>query len=148
MSRDYNRVIIYGNLVKDPEVKTFEDGSKSATVIVASTHSWKDQSGNKHEKTSFIECRASKGKAEVLANNFKKGRPILIEGRLEQDRWVDKETQKNMSKLRVVVEDIRFTDPKSKWDTTSKTDEIEETNNVSEENYDYIENSIDNGDRV
>lgn len=139
MNRDYNRVIIYGNLVKDPEIKTFEDGSKAASIVVASTRSWQDETGTKHEKTSFIECRASKGRADILANNFYKGRPILIEGRLEQDRWVDKETQKKMSKLRVVIEDIRFTDPKSKWDNSDK----KEVSNGDDINAAFDDDTVD-----
>lgn len=125
MNRDFNRVIIYGNLVKDPETKTFEDGSKVTSIVIAQTREWKDAQGTEHKKTSFIECRANKGRSDILSNNFKKGRPILIEGHLEQDRWEDKETNKKMSKLRVIIDDIRFTDPKSKWEDASKCDGID-----------------------
>lgn len=110
-----NRVILKGNLAQDPESKE-HNGTKITNFVVAVNRTWKGPEGEKGEEVSFIDCSAFGGRAKAIADYFHKGRPIFVEGRLRQEKWVDKETGKNQSRIRVVVENFEFVDSK-------KTDE-------------------------
>lgn len=103
-----NIAIIKGNLTRDPELKFTQGGSSIANFSVAVNRKWKDPAGNEKEEVAFIEVTAFGKTAETIAQYFKKGRPILLEGRLKQDTWDDKQTGQKRSKLYVVLERFEF----------------------------------------
>ena len=106
----YNRVILMGHLTRDPELKELQNGSV-CNFGIAVNESWKDKSGEKQERVTFVDCTAWNGTGEAIAKYLEKGRAIHIEGRLQQDQWEDKDGQKR-SKLKVVVESFQFADSK------------------------------------
>ncbi|MCL1929820.1 single-stranded DNA-binding protein [Candidatus Saccharibacteria bacterium] len=104
----FNKVILLGNLTRDPETRSTSGGASVTNFSVAVNESWVDKSGEKQERTSFIECEAWGQRGETIAKYFTKGRQILVEGRLRQDTWEDKDTGKNRSAIRVAVDSFSF----------------------------------------
>jgi single-strand DNA-binding protein len=106
----YNRVILAGNLTRDPELRYTPKGTAVADLSLAVNRTWKDESGQSQEEVTFIDVTAFARSAEVIAQYLKKGRPILIEGRLRMEKWDDKQTGQKRSKLSVVLESFQFLD--------------------------------------
>jgi single-strand DNA-binding protein len=97
MSGSLNKATIIGNLGKDPEIKSFQNGGKVANLTVATSESWKDkESGERKERTEWHRvCIVNPGLVEVAQKYLKKGAKVYIEGRLETRSWKDKETGKD-----------------------------------------------------
>lgn len=106
-----NRVMLMGNLTRDPELRYTPSNTAVAQIGLAINHRWKDQSGEQREEVTFIDCEAWGRTAEVLNQYLRKGRPVYVEGRLKLDQWQDKEGN-SRSKLKVVVETFQFIDSK------------------------------------
>ena len=103
-----NKVMLMGNLTRDPEIKYTPKGTAIANFGIAINRVFTPEGGEKREEVTFIDLEAWGRTAEVIGEYFKKGRPIFIEGRLKLDQWDDKTTGKKMSKLRVVVDSFEF----------------------------------------
>ena len=103
-----NKVMLMGNLTRDPEIKYTPKGTAIANFGIAVNRTYTHEGGEKREEVTFIDLEAFGRTAEIIGEYFKKGRPIFIEGRLKLDQWDDKTTGKKMSKLRVVVESFEF----------------------------------------
>ena len=103
-----NKVMLMGNLTRDPEIKYTPKGTAIANFGIAVNRTYTPEGGEKREEVTFIDLEAFGRTAEVIGEYFKKGRPIFIEGRLKLDQWDDKTTGKKMSKLRVVVDSFEF----------------------------------------
>jgi single-strand DNA-binding protein len=108
----FNKVIIAGNLTRDPELRYTPKGTAIASFGMAINRKWKSESGETKEEVAFVDVEAWDRQAEVVAQYFKKGRPILVEGRLKFDQWEDKNTHQKQSKLRVRLESFSFIDTK------------------------------------
>ena len=108
----YNRVILAGNLTRDPELRYTPKGTAIARVGLAVNRTWKSETGETKEEVTFVDVDAFGRQAEVIAQYMKKGRPLLLEGRLKLDQWEDKNTHQKQSKLRVVLESFSFIDSK------------------------------------
>ena len=106
----FNRVILAGNLTRDPELRYTPKGSAVVKITLAVNRVWKDESGESKEEVSFIDVEAWNRPAEVIAQYMRKGRPLLVEGRLKQDTWEDKNTHQKQSKLKVVLDGFTFID--------------------------------------
>jgi single-strand DNA-binding protein len=106
----FNRVIIAGNLTRDPELRYTPKGTAVAHITLAVSRTWKSETGESKEEVSFVDVDAWARQAEVIAQYMKKGRPLLVEGRLKQDTWEDKNTHQKQSKLKVVLEGFTFID--------------------------------------
>lgn len=104
----FNKVILMGNLTRTPELRTIPSGTQVTDITLAVNENFTDSSGQKQERTSFVDITVWGKRAEVLCRWKKKGEPLLVEGRLQQDKWVDKETGKNRSKLKVVCDNFTF----------------------------------------
>lgn len=86
-----NKVILIGNLGKDPETRFMSNGDAVTNITVATTDTWKDKQGEKQEKTEWHRVTFYRNLAEIVGKYLKKGAPIYIEGRLETRKWTDKE---------------------------------------------------------
>src|SRR5437667_4217438 len=106
----FNKVILAGNLTRDPELRYTPKGTAIAKLGMAINRTWKNEAGETKEEVTFVDVDAFGRTAEVIAQYFKKGRPILMEGRLKLDQWEDKNTHQKQSKLRVVLESFQFLD--------------------------------------
>jgi single-strand DNA-binding protein len=116
MSMSYNRSIIAGNLTRDPQTRFLANEKCVCSFTVANTRRF-TVAGEKREETAFVDCEAWGKTAEIIGRFFTKSKPILVEGRLKQDNWDDKDTGKKRSKLVVVVDSFDFV-PDGKRDTT------------------------------
>ena len=106
----FNRVILAGNLTRDPELRYTPKGLAIAKIGLAINRTWKNEAGETKEEVTFVDVDSFGRQAEVIAQYFRKGRPILIEGRLRLDQWDDKQTGQKRSKLGVVLEGFSFVD--------------------------------------
>src|SRR5262245_35129878 len=97
---NYNKVILIGNLTRDPELRYTPKGVAIAKIGLAINRNWRDaNSGELKEEVTFVDVDAFGKQAETLSNYMKKGRPIMIEGRLRLDTWEDKQTNQKRSRL-------------------------------------------------
>jgi single-strand DNA-binding protein len=105
-----NKVMIMGNLTRDPELRYTPSNMPVCQLGVAVNRRWTDRNTNEQrEETTFIDCDAFGRTAEVLSQYLRKGRPVYLEGRLKLDQWEDQQGNKR-SKLKVVVETFQFID--------------------------------------
>jgi len=104
----YCKVLIIGNITRQPEVRYLPAGTAICEFSVAVNEQWKAENGEKREKTTFVDCKCWAKRGEVIAEHFKKGDPIFVEGRLTQETWDDKATGAKRSKLTVTVDDFKF----------------------------------------
>jgi single-strand DNA-binding protein len=109
---NFNKVILAGNLTRDPELRYTPKGTAIAKFGLAINRTWKTETGETKEEVTFVDVDAFGRQAEVVAQYMKKGRPFLVEGRLKLDQWEDKNTHQKQSKLKVVLEGFSFIDTK------------------------------------
>ena len=103
-----NKATLIGRLVRDPEVRTTTSGQSVTNISVATSFSWKDQSGQKQEKAEYHNVVAWGKQGEVIAQYFVKGQEIYLEGRLETRSWDDQESGKKMYRTEIVLEKFEF----------------------------------------
>jgi single-strand DNA-binding protein len=106
MARGVNKVILMGNLGKDPELKSTPSGMNIATFSLATTERAKDKEGNWQDRTEWHNIKAFGRTAEVAGQYLKKGRTVYIEGRIHNDSWDDKETGQKKYRTEIIVNDL------------------------------------------
>lgn len=104
----FNKVLLMGNLTRDPEVRYTPKGTAIANIGLAVNRVWTSESGEKKEEVTFVDIEVWGRQAETMGQYLSKGRPLFIEGRLKLDSWDDKETGQKRSKLKVVCETFQF----------------------------------------
>jgi single-strand DNA-binding protein len=104
----FNKVILLGNLTRDPEVRYTPKGSAVCDLGVAVNRQYTLDSGEKREEVTYVDVVLWARLAEIAGEYLKKGRPIFIEGRLQMDTWDDKQTGQKRSKLRVIGETMQL----------------------------------------
>src|SRR3954463_11945078 len=104
----FNKVILLGNLTRDPEVRYTPKGSAVADLGIAVNRQYTLENGEKREEVTFVDVTFWGRTAEVAGEYLKKGRPVFIEGRLQLDTWDDKQSGQKRSKLRVVAEGMQL----------------------------------------
>lgn len=107
---NFNKVILLGNLTRDPELRYTPKGTAVVKLGMAINRTWKDDSGASKEEVTFVDVDAFGRQAEVLAQYVRKGRPLFVEGRLRLESWDDKQTGQKRSKMGVVLEAFQFVD--------------------------------------
>ena len=103
-----NKVMLIGNLTRDPELRYTPKGTAVADIGMAINRVWNNEAGQKQEETTFVDVTLWGRQAELAEKYLGKGRGVYIEGRLQLDTWDDKETGKKRSKLKVVGENLQF----------------------------------------
>ncbi|MEJ7595809.1 MAG: single-stranded DNA-binding protein [Planctomycetaceae bacterium] len=105
----FNKVILVGNLTRDPEVRYIPSGTAVCDISLAVNSQWTDRKTNERkEEVTFVEVTLWGRTAEIAGEYLAKGRPVLIEGRLSLDSWEDKETGQKRSKLKVVADGMQL----------------------------------------
>src|SRR6478735_4935128 len=104
MARSINQVILMGRLTRDPEMRTTTTGKSIASFSIAVDR------GGQDDQADFFEVTAWEKLGELVSQYLSKGRRCLVQGRLRQDSWDDKETGKKRSKVEVVATDVTFLD--------------------------------------
>src|SRR5215207_1145566 len=104
----FNRVLLMGNLTRDPQLKYLPSQTAVAEFGLACNRKFRTANGEDREEVTFVDVSAFGKQAEVINQYMNKGKPIFIEGRLKYDQWEDKQGGGKRSKLTVVVENFQF----------------------------------------
>lgn len=104
---NYNKVILVGNLTRDPQLSYLPSQTPVVEIGLAINRRWRGQDAQQREETCFVDCRAYGKQAETMNQYLSKGRPVLIEGRLQLDTWQAQDGTRR-SKHRVIVERFQF----------------------------------------
>lgn len=104
---NFNKVIIVGNLTRDPEVRVTPQGLTICKLALAVNRNYRTANGEDQEETTYVDVDAFGKPAEIIAKYMGKGRPLLVEGRLKTDSWTNQAGEKR-SKLKVVLENFQF----------------------------------------
>lgn len=104
----FNKVILLGNLTRDPEVRYTPKGSAVCDLGLAVNRNYTLENGEKREEVTFVDVVLWARLAEIAGEYLKKGRPVFIEGRLQMDSWDDKQTGQKRTKIRVVGETMQL----------------------------------------
>jgi single-strand DNA-binding protein len=109
MARGVNKVILIGNLGKDPEVRYTPGGAAVVSFSIATTESWKDkQSGEKVEKTEWHNITAFGKLAEICGEYLKKGSQVYVEGRIQTDKYQDKQTGQDRYSTKIIINEMQM----------------------------------------
>ena len=108
MAKGFNKVILMGNLTRDPEMRTTPNGQNVTNFSLAVNRTWRGNDGEQQEAVSYIDCVAWGKAGEILNQYLNKGSAVLVSGRLDQRSWDDKDSGQKRSKIEVVVEDFNF----------------------------------------
>ena len=104
----FNKVLLLGNLTRDPEVRYTPKGSAVCDLGIAVNRQYTLENGEKREEVTYVDVVLWSRLAEIAGEYLKKGRPIFIEGRLQMDSWEDKQSGRKRSKLRVIGETMQL----------------------------------------
>jgi single-strand DNA-binding protein len=104
----FNKVILLGNLTRDPEVRYTPKGTAVTDLGLAVNRTYTADNGEKREEVTFVDVTFWGRTAEVAGEYLKKGRPVFIEGRLQLDSWDDKQSGQKRTKLKVIGENMQM----------------------------------------
>jgi len=104
----FNKVILLGNVTRDPEIRYTPKGTAVTELGMAVNRVYSTDGGEKREEVTFIDVTLWGRTAEIAGEYLKKGRPVLIEGRLQLDTWDDKQSGQKRSKLKVVADGLQL----------------------------------------
>ncbi len=117
---NFNRVILLGNLTRDPELRTTPKGTSVCQFGMAVNRVYRTgDSGETQEETTFVDLEAWGKQAEIISKYVSKGNPLFVEGRLKFDSWESKEGEKR-SKLKVIVENMQLMPRESSGHSASR----------------------------
>lgn len=102
-----NKVLLYGNLTRDPELKALPSGTKVVSFSIATNRTYKDKDGKKVENVEYHNLVSFSKQAEIINQYFKKGKPIYVEGRLQTRSWDGADGKKNY-RTEIVVDTFQF----------------------------------------
>ena len=109
MAKDFNQVIVLGNLTRDPELRTTPNGQSVANFAVATNRSWNDASGERREEVEYCEVVAWGKLGELVSNYLSKGRRVLVVGRLQTRSW-DAQDGSKRQRTEIIANDVTFVD--------------------------------------
>jgi single-strand DNA-binding protein len=103
-----NKVLLMGNLTRDPELRVTPKGTPICQFSLAINRKFKMESGESREEVIYVDVEAWGKQGETIAKYVTKGRPLFVEGRLRLDQWEDKNTKEKRSRMKVVLEAFEF----------------------------------------
>lgn len=143
-----NKVMIFGNLTRDPELRALPTGNKVASFSVATNRVWKDKDGNKQESTDYHNVVVFGRQAETVSQYLKKGSSVYVEGRLQTRSWDDKKDGTKKYRTEIIADRVQFgprgggSAPKAMEDETSQASK----NEAPASQIDYPEEEINPDD--
>ena len=103
-----NKVLLMGNLTRDPELRVTPKGTPICQFALAINRTFKMESGETREEVTYVDIEAWGKQGETIAKYCTKGRPLYVEGRLRLDQWEDKNTKEKRSRMKIVLENFQF----------------------------------------
>ncbi|MCL1144114.1 single-stranded DNA-binding protein [Shewanella gaetbuli] len=119
-SRGVNKVILVGNLGKDPEVRYMPNGNAVANFTVATSESWKDQQGQMQERTEWHNIVMYRRLAEIAGEYLKKGSKVYLEGKLQTSKWQDQNTGQDRYKTEINAMEMQMLDSRNSGDNNNQ----------------------------
>ena len=119
MAKSVNKVILLGNVGKDPEIKATASGTVVATFSIATSERFKDKTGNWQDRTEWHNLVAYQRTAEIIRDYVKKGNKLYVEGRLQTSSWDDKTTGQKKYKTEIIVNDLSLLSGRGEGGETS-----------------------------
>jgi single-strand DNA-binding protein len=119
MAKSVNKVILLGNVGKDPEIKATASGTVVATFSIATSERFKDKTGNWQDRTEWHNLVAYQRTAEIIRDYVKKGNKLYVEGRLQTSSWDDKTTGQKKYKTEIIVNDLSLLSGRGEGDGSS-----------------------------
>lgn len=126
MARSLNKVMLIGNLGKDPDLRYTTSGVAVATFSLATNESWKDQDGNQQERTEWHNIVAWRKLAEFTGEYLKKGRKIFVEGRIQTRSYDDRNTGAKKYITEIVADNVILLDPRANAEGGAPSAQAEE----------------------
>ena len=126
MSRGLNKVMLIGNLGKDPEVRNMPNGGSVVSFSVGTNESWKDKNGEKIERCEWHNCTVFGKLADVCAEWLRKGSQVYIEGSIRTEKWQDKEGNDRYT-TKIIVREMQMLGGKREGDSGSRTSSSPDT---------------------
>jgi len=136
-----NKVILIGNIGKDPEVRYMPNGEAVANLTLATSETWKDKSGDKKEKTEWHNVVFFKRLAEIAGEYLKKGSKIYVEGKITTEKWQDKEGNDRYT-TKIIANEMKMLDGKPGVDQTAKQEAIKPNQPAKAGAFDSFEDNI------
>ncbi len=130
-----NKVLLIGNLTRDPEMRVTPKGTEICQFGIAINRKFKGDDGSARDEVTFVDLEAWAKTAALVSKYLTKGSPVMIEGRLKLDSWEDKETGAKKQKLKVVVENVQFLGSKNGQDSQPQQ-QPQQTKPAAQENLD------------
>jgi single-strand DNA-binding protein len=103
-----NRVMLMGNLTRDPELRVTPKGTPVCGLSIAINRKFKTESGEEREEVTYVDIEAWNKQAETIAKYLSKGKPIYVEGSLKLEQWEDKNTKEKRSRMKVLLQSFQF----------------------------------------
>lgn len=139
-----NKVILIGNLGRDPEVRYTPNGLAVANITIATTEAWKDkQSGENQERTEWHRVALYARLAEITGEYLRKGSKVYIEGRLQTRKWQDKTTGQDRYTTEVIADSLQMLDSKGSGNYQAGSDQAATKSNTSAEMPPQTEQPVD-----
>lgn len=143
----FNKVILMGNLTRDPELKSAPSGSKVSELGLAVSERWQDKSsGEPRETVCFVDVTVWNRLAELCHQYLRKGSPVLVEGRLQMDEWKNQQGERR-TKLRVRANVVKFIGPAPKReqepDTSAQARGVEGSPQIPDQDADFVDSAAD-----
>lgn len=123
---NFNKVVLVGNLVTDPELKEIGENNSVVRFRMAINRRYTTKSGEKKEETTYIDCEMWGARASVISEYLKKSDPVLVEGHLKQESWENKDGEKR-SKILVSIEDFEFLSRRSSGEQQTESKQSSKT---------------------
>ncbi len=114
---DLNKVSLAGRLTRDPELRYIPSGTAVCELGLAVSRKYRTKEGEQREETLFINVTCWGKTAEYVGENYRKGRPLLIEGKLKSDEWEDKNTGQKRTKILVTADRVQALDWEDRGDS-------------------------------
>lgn len=129
-----NKVLLMGNLTRDPELRVTPKGTSICQFSLAINRQFKMESGETREEVTYVDIEAWGKQGETIAKYCTKGRPLYVEGRLRLDQWEDKNTKEKRSRMKVVLDQFQFLgDSRGGGGPASPSSEFDQTGGGSPE---------------
>jgi single-strand DNA-binding protein len=141
MAKGFNKVILMGNLTRDPELRTTPTGQNVCSFSLAVNRTWRNASGEQQEAVDYIDCNAWGKAGEIIDQYMSKGRALLVSGRLQHRSW-EQDGQKR-SKVEVVVEDFNFVGDGGSGGGSSASSSSAQSTKKSDKNDEVVIEDID-----
>ncbi|MFZ3020057.1 MAG: single-stranded DNA-binding protein [Minisyncoccia bacterium] len=141
-----NKALIFGNLTRDPEVRSLPSGIQVSSLSIATNRTWKDKEGKKQDSVDYHNVVAFGKQAEIIAQYCRKGSSLFVEGRIQTRSWEDKTSGEKKYRTEIVIENFQFGPKRTGSDNSSADKSQDVAPDSSGEEIEYPQENIQTDD--